>query len=147
MKRVIVTILLLFLAGCASELPPEQYDWHPCPQGEGIENAHWTGTASWYGTIYHGRKTASGAIYDKRALTAAHRTLPFGTSIHVTSLETGKSVALVVNDRGPYCEYVGSFFYPCKHERELDVSEAAAEVLGFKEAGLAEVEIAMLETP
>ena len=61
-----------------------------------------TGMISFYGRKFHGRKTASGARFDKHALTAAHRTLPFGTRLKVTNLSNGKSVIVTVNDRGPF---------------------------------------------
>jgi rare lipoprotein A len=82
--------------------------------------------ASWYGQHYAGRATASGEPFNPHAMTAAHRTLKLGTRIRVTNPRTGASVVLVVNDRGPF---VGT--------RELDVSEAAAEVLGIRGRGVA----------
>lgn len=91
------------------------------------------GTASWYGPGFHGRTTASGEIYDQYAMTAAHRELDLPTTIEVTNLANGETVELRVNDRGPYAG-----------NRVLDVSMAAAEVLGFKEAGLTEVRIRVL---
>lgn len=84
------------------------------------------GTASWYGKKFHGRKTASGAIYDMNKLTRAHRTLPFGTKLIVCNRTTAKSCLVTVNDRGPY---FGS--------RVLDLSKAAAQELGI--TGLGEV--------
>lgn len=89
-----------------------------------------TGQASWYGDKFHGRQTASGEIFDKNALTAAHPTLPFGTMVTVTDLATGRSVVVRVNDRGPF-----------KTGRVIDLSEAAAEALGIRSKGLAEVRL------
>jgi rare lipoprotein A len=86
------------------------------------------GVASWYGRAWRGRRTASGTPYDDRAMTAAHLWLPFETRARVTNLQNGRSVEVVVNDRGPY------------HEgRIIDLSAKAAEALGIKECGIAEV--------
>lgn len=82
---------------------------------------------SWYGHPYHGRPTASGEIYDSQALTAAHRTLPFGTRLRLSV--AGRSCIVTINDRGPFCA-----------DRDLDVSEAAAERLGMLASGIAIVE-------
>lgn len=89
-----------------------------------------TGIASWYGSFHHGRKTASGKRYDMNELTAAHRTLPFGTEATVINLENGRSVVVVVNDRGPY-----------RRGRIIDLSRRAAERLGLVEKGIGEVRI------
>ena len=86
------------------------------------------GLASWYGPWFHGRVTACGEIFDQHALTAAHRTLPFGTRIAVTNLDTGCRVVLRVNDRGPY-----------HGPRILDCSRAGAEALGFIEKGVTRI--------
>lgn len=88
------------------------------------------GVASYYGRRFHGRKTASGEIFDMYALTAAHRTLPWGTIIRVTNIANRRSVEVKVNDRGPY---VG--------DRILDLSYAAARRLGMLEAGAVTVSI------
>jgi rare lipoprotein A len=78
------------------------------------------GRISYYADKFHGRRTASGQAFDKNGMTAAHRSLPFGTKIAVTNLENGKSVVVTVNDRGPYSD-----------DRILDVSPAAARKLGL----------------
>ena len=96
-----------------------------------------TGKASWYGGKFHGRKTASGERFDKRALTAAHRELPFGTQVRVTSINTGRSVIVRINDRGPFG----------RRERIIDVSEAAAESLGMIRAGVIRVKLEVLSVP
>ncbi len=88
------------------------------------------GKASWYGGSFHGRPTSSGVPYSRFALTAAHRTLRAGTVVRVTNLRNQRSTVLVINDWGPVPE-----------DRVIDVSEAAAEVLGFRERGLARVRI------
>jgi rare lipoprotein A len=89
-----------------------------------------TGIASWYGEHWQGRKTASGARFDIAKLTAAHRSLPLNTIVRVTNLSNGRSVEVLVNDRGPY---VG--------RRVLDLSEAAAKRLDMIKKGLAPVRI------
>jgi len=91
-----------------------------------------TGTASWYGSWHQGRLTASGERFNARALTAAHRSLPFGTILRVTNLATGESVKVRVNDRGPYIK-----------GRTLDLSAAAARALGITKDGVARVRIEM----
>ncbi len=96
-----------------------------------------TGKASWYGGKFHGRKTASGARFDKNALTAAHRTLPFGTRVRVTNLRNKKSVVVRINDRGPFG----------RRERIIDVSEAAANALGMKKAGVIRIRLQVLSRP
>lgn len=92
------------------------------------EGAGWTGIASWYGPGFAGRTTANGEIFDPGEMTAAHRTLELGTRVRVTSLESGRSVEVRINDRGPYID-----------GREIDLSRAAADHLGMIEAGLGEV--------
>lgn len=92
------------------------------------------GEASWYGEQFHGKKTANGETYDMHAMTAAHRTLPFGTLIKVTNLENDKNVTVRVNDRGPF---VGN--------RVLDLSRAAATQIGLAGAGVGKVEVRVLK--
>jgi rare lipoprotein A len=92
------------------------------------------GVASWYGRHWRGRRTASGAFFDDRALTAAHRTLPIGSKVRVTNLSNGKSVVVMVNDRGPYIR-----------RRLIDLSRAAAEWIGFTHRGLARVKLQVVE--
>ena len=88
------------------------------------------GHASWYGSQFHGRRTASGENFDKYALTAAHKTLPFGTIVRVRSLKLGREVDVRINDRGPFSP-----------GRVIDVSQAAAEALGLVGTGFAEVSL------
>ena len=92
------------------------------------------GTASWYGRRFHGRKTASGQIYNMNALTAAHPTLPIGTQVRVTNLANHRSVVLTVNDRGPFAK-----------GRIIDVSRRAADRLGFRRAGTARVRVEVIQ--
>ena len=88
------------------------------------------GVASWYGRDFHGKPTSSGEIYDMYQLTCAHNTLPLGTMVMVTNLENGKSLELKVNDRGPFVK-----------ERIIDLSYAAAQILGMWEKGTANVKV------
>lgn len=89
-----------------------------------------TGKASFYADKFEGTVTASGEKYRHNRLTAAHKTLPFGTKVRVTNLANNKTVEVVINDRGPYVE-----------GRIIDLSRAAAEQLGFENYGLAEVKL------
>lgn len=91
------------------------------------------GIASWYGPDFHGGKTANGEVFDETKLTAAHRTLPMPSLVRVTNLENGISANIKVNDRGPYAR-----------DRILDLSSAAADVLGIKEKGTARVKVEIL---
>lgn len=95
-----------------------------------VRNYRVTGTASWYGTKFHGQATANGETYDLYGMTAAHKTLPLPSYVRVTNLENGKSVILRVNDRGP--------FYS---DRIIDLSFAAAKKLGYAEVGTARVKV------
>jgi rare lipoprotein A len=88
------------------------------------------GKASWYGPRFHGKKTATGEIFDQQKLTAAHKTLPLGTRAIVTNLENGNTVEVEINDRGPYVP-----------GRVIDVSYAAAKQLGLLKSGVAPVEV------
>jgi rare lipoprotein A (peptidoglycan hydrolase) len=92
-----------------------------------------TGMASFYGGQFHGRRTASGMRFDSNGMTAAHRTLPFGTRVRVTHLGNGRSVEVRINDRGPY---VGG--------RIIDLSRGAAGVLGMQGQGVARVKMTVL---
>jgi len=91
------------------------------------------GIASWYGPDFHGKPTSSREIYDMHDLTAAHRTLPFGTHVMVTNLENGRSVVVRINDRGPFVK-----------GRIIDLSYAAARALDMIRAGTARVRIEVL---
>jgi rare lipoprotein A (peptidoglycan hydrolase) len=92
-----------------------------------------TGMASYYGGQFHGRRTASGARFDAGGLTAAHRSLPFGTRVRVTHMGNGRSVVVRINDRGPY---VGG--------RIIDLSSGAAGVIGMHGQGVARVRVTVL---
>lgn len=89
-----------------------------------------TGMASWYGKDFHGKPTATGRRYNMYEMTAAHTTLPTGTQVRVTNLENGRSVVVVVADRGPFSK-----------KRIIDLSYAAAKHLGFIQQGTARVRV------
>ena len=82
------------------------------------------GGASWYGPGFNGKRAASGEVFNENAMTAAHRSLPFGTKVQVVDQNTGKSVEVTINDRGPF-----------HGKRIIDLSKAAATQLGFRNAG------------
>ena len=93
-----------------------------------------TGTASFYADKFEGTTTASGEKYRHNKLTAAHKTLPFGTRVKVTNVANNESVEVVINDRGPYVE-----------NRIIDLSKAAAEKLGFINQGLADIRLEVID--
>ncbi len=95
-----------------------------------------TGIASWYGVPYRGRLSASGEIYDQEKLTAAHRTLPFGTRVRVRRLDRDGSIVVRINDRGPFVK-----------SRIIDLSHAAAARLGITGDGVAPVTLEVVEIP
>jgi rare lipoprotein A len=105
-------------------------DAKPLDAGQDISDFHQSGRASWYGKPFHGRKTASGERYDMNALTAAHKTLPLASYVRVTNTSNNKTVVVKINDRGPYVR-----------GRIIDLSYAAARVLGLRKVGTAAVKI------
>ncbi len=92
-----------------------------------------TGVASWYGDAFHGKLTANGEIFDKRRISAAHRTLPMPTVVEVENLQNGRRIVVRVNDRGPFAK-----------DRIIDLSHAAADALGFTAQGTANVRVRYL---
>ncbi|WP_062082261.1 septal ring lytic transglycosylase RlpA family protein [Caballeronia udeis] len=102
----------------------------PITAGPDVSDFEQQGRASWYGRGFHGRKTASGERYDMHALTAAHRTLPLASWVRVTNEANHKTVVVKINDRGPYAR-----------GRVIDLSYAAAAVLGMRGAGVGKVKI------
>lgn len=111
---------------------PYQIDgtWYT-PQAD--ENYEEEGVASWYGPGFHKKLTANGDKFDENALTAAHRTLPMPSMVRVTNLDNGRSLVVMVNDRGPFSK-----------GRILDLSARSAEILGFKDKGIANVRVKFL---
>ncbi len=138
-------LVLVFLESCAKPPPPsptippppglrsqKPYQirgiwYYPLPTAEGYVEE---GVASWYGKECHGNPTASGEPYDMNGMTAAHKTLPLGTYVKVTDLETNRSVILRVNDRGPFVA-----------GRIIDLSRGAAQELGTARKGVARVRV------
>ncbi len=104
--------------------------YYPLSSADGYNE---TGTASWYGTKFHGKKTANGERYDMHAMSAAHKTLPMPTMVRVTNLNNGRSVVVRVNDRGPFVK-----------NRIIDLSYAAARALGYDSEGTAPVRVETL---
>lgn len=141
--RALLFLPVLFLAACGTTAPPDideaaghvkigkpyqiKGQWYYPEYEPGYVE---TGIASWYGDQFHGRPTANGETFHKMAMTAAHTTMPLPSYAEVTNLETGKSITVRVNDRGPFV-----------HDRLIDLSQGAAQELGFEHNGLAEVRV------
>ncbi|HLY06072.1 MAG TPA: septal ring lytic transglycosylase RlpA family protein [Rhizomicrobium sp.] len=152
-RFAIVCASAALAAACSTSPPPEsEVSSVTLPSGSGVykigepyeEEGVWyypkeqpdydeTGIASWYGGEFHGHRTANGEIFDANGLTAAHPTLPMPVNVRVTNLENGKSIVLRVNDRGPF-----------KRGRIIDVSQRAAQLLGFYGKGTAKVRVTYL---
>lgn len=131
-KTTIFLIILVCFSGCVP-LPVYRSSSRTIDQaGKSSEHISGsiTGTASYYADKFHGRKTANGETFNMHDLTAAHKTLPFGTIVRVTNLGNNKSVKLRINDRGPFVK-----------DRIIDVSLAAAKELDMLGTGTAEVRI------
>jgi rare lipoprotein A len=133
-RGLLCALLALGAGACAppprsvSEPPPHA----PASAAERAEG-RLTGTASWYGDVHHGRRTASGEVFDMHGLTAAHRALPLGTRVRVTNLRNGRSVDVRINDRGPFVA-----------GRIIDLSRAAAAALDGLDAGVFPVDVVVL---
>lgn len=131
---VCLILLMNSLIGCASRrpvpverrIPPSEQKIAKKEVPVGVQY----GIASWYGKDFHGKPTSSGEIYDMYQLTCAHNTFPLGTMVVVTHMENGKSVELKVNDRGPFVK-----------DRIIDLSYAAAQIIGMYEKGTAYVKV------
>lgn len=124
MRRILLLTLVLGLVpACAGTRPAAPVS----DERVAFEEEGW---ASYYGREHHGHRTASGSTFDDRRLTAAHRTLPFGTRVRVTNLDNGRHVTVTVTDRGPY-----------RRARVIDVSRRAAKDLGFLRSGTARVRL------
>ena len=123
--------IAVLIATCAAACGKRTHATHPASIGHTE-----TGIASWYGEPYHGRKTASGEVYDMDRWTAAHRTLPFGTWVEVTNLTNAKRVSVRITDRGPFV-----------HGRIIDLSRVAAKQLGVFGPGTAQVRLRVIRPP
>ena len=131
---ILIALSFFLLFACASKRPVSVERRMP-PSEEKIAKKEVPvgvqyGIASWYGKDFHGKPTSSGEIYDMYQLTCAHNTLPLGTMVMVTHMENGKSVELKVNDRGPFVK-----------DRIIDVSYAAAQIIGMYGKGTAYVKV------
>ena len=134
---VVVLGVLLACSGCAGSTHRKGYTRvtkSSRVQKKAEIGYTFTGDARYYGKGFDGKKTASGEIFDRNAMTCAHRSLPFGTKLKVVRVKTGASVVVRVNDRGPYAK-----------RRVLDLSEAAGKVLGLDKAGHAQVTATVIE--
>lgn len=123
LRAAIVTVLLVHILGDTVLAADEA-----ALSGHALE-----GYASWYGGKFQGRLTANGEVFDTNELTAAHRTLPFGTIVRVQNLDTQRSVVVRINDRGPFVD-----------DRVIDLSRAAADVIGLTGAGIAPVRLEIM---
>ncbi|MBU1284649.1 septal ring lytic transglycosylase RlpA family protein [Pseudomonas sp. NPDC079086] len=121
MRLLLIAITSLLLSACASQGQVDPHGYHA------------EGQASYYGARHHGNKTASGERFDQNALTAAHRSLPFGSRVQVTNLRNDKSVVVRINDRGPYAK-----------KRIIDLSQKAAEQLDMLRDGVVPVRVEQL---
>jgi rare lipoprotein A len=139
-----VVLVVALSMGCASQqapratAPPPEPDRRETPapkqpKDQPRKGAIEKGLASWYGEPYHGRRTASGEIYDMHEMTAAHRTLDFGAVVSVTRRDTGAEVRVRINDRGPFIK-----------GRIIDLSFAAAKKIGLDIAGVAPVKVVVI---
>jgi len=134
LSAIIILICASLLSACAGQrgttMPAVTHMIEPLPQNSQPALPKQEGIASWYGQSHHGKRTASGEAFDMEALTAAHRTLPFGTIVRVTHLATNRTVTVRINDRGPYI-----------NGRIIDLSARSARELGIVQLGVARVRI------
>jgi len=131
---VAVVGLLLLSTGCVHRRRQPKRPQVGAPPAKIVQNEQ--GIASWYGHPFHGRPTASGEIYDMHDVTAAHRTLPFGTRVRVHDLDNGRDVEVRINDRGPFVE-----------GRIIDLSNGAAKSMQMIGPGTAHVSLEILGLP
>ena len=136
MKKLILAIVIaIALIGCSStNKKTVSYPKSHINSSKFKLNKAIKGKASWYGDYFHGKKTASGEKYNMHNLTAASKTLPFGTIVKVENLSNGKSVKVKINDRGPYVE-----------GRMIDLSRASFKKIAPLGAGVIDVEVTILD--
>ena len=132
MRIIIILLLLQLLLGCESTAIYTARGKTPSRTVETGKTEYMV--ASWYGNPFHGRQTASGEIYNMYDLTAAHRTLPFGTILRLINELNGKEVIVRINDRGPV-----------PRERDIDVSYRVAQELDFVNMGICRLKVVFLE--
>lgn len=150
-KVIAISAVLSFLVGCGNRYSiPKHGNWNHLTEKPYIDrgnlyvpqlhyNYDEVGYASWYGERFHRSKTALGDCFDMNGLTAAHRFLPLPSVVRVTNLENGRSVILVVNDRGPFVRTTG------KRKRIIDISKRAAAILGVADQGVIKVRVTCLK--
>ena len=126
-----VAVMLFFVSGCATTKPAPPPP-APMPPAAPLSQQ---GIASWYGPGFHGKKTTSGTVYDQYGMTAAHQTLPLGSTVRVTNLTNGKSVSVLIDDRGPFVK-----------GRVIDLSYAAAQAVDMIGPGTAPVRVEVVDT-
>ena len=129
-RRALALVVVVALATSCAKRKPVRAPLAPVPGS--VEY----GIASWYGYPYHGRRAASGEIFDMEKLTAAHRTLPFGSWVEVQNLSNGSKVQVRITDRGPFVE-----------GRIIDLSRAAARQIDMLRAGIVKVRLEVIEPP
>ncbi len=134
-RRILLEAMLALLAASMGSGCGEKKNSRPPPRAP-LAGSFETGIASWYGDPYHGRRAANGEIYDMDQLTAAHRTLPFGTRVRVKNLDNGSEVEVRITDRGPF---IGG--------RIIDLSRAAARSIRMIGPGTARVRLEILDVP
>jgi len=132
----LVSFLAVFSACSLMPAPRPTVMVPPPPPPQPSKELGQIGLASWYGPGFHGKKTASGAIFNQNEMTAAHQTLPIGTRVMVTNLDNGKSVEVTITDRGPFVK-----------GRIIDLSYGAAQSLGMIESGTLRVRVEIIEAP
>ncbi|MFG6103768.1 septal ring lytic transglycosylase RlpA family protein [Leptothoe sp. EHU-05/26/07-4] len=128
-----ITNRLRRLIGDGATEPITEVIGRPEPQQVAAIRSSYSGMASWYGPGFHGRMSASGESFNQYAMTAAHRTLPFGTQVRVTNLNNGQQVVVRINDRGPF-----------SRGRIIDLSAGAASAIGLQAAGVGPVQVEVL---
>jgi rare lipoprotein A len=126
-RAIAVSVMLLSLVSCHKRIDRSFRD-------QPFDGSSQVGNASWYGDKFHGRKTSSGETYDMYAMTAAHRTAPFGTNVRVTNMENGKQTVVSVNDRGPFVR-----------GRIIDLSKKAAQEIDMIGTGTAKVKLEFMD--
>ena len=147
LRPMLWALLTLTLALCGCSAPPANRPQQQLPKpytvlGQTYQPLAYSGgfrqrgIASWYGGKFHGRKTANGETYDMHAVSAAHKTLPFGTFVRVRNLDNQRSIDVRINDRGPFVR-----------GRIIDLSYGAAKLLGLVGPGTASVDLVALGSP
>ncbi len=128
LRQIALMLIMMIFVGASPALSAKETRHH-----HSSANNSNIGMASFYAAKFNGRRTASGETFDNRAMTAAHRSLPFGTQVKVTNVRNGRSVVVRVNDRGPYAK-----------GRIIDLTKAAAKKIGISHAGTARVKLEIL---